>query len=85
MHGIKVHEKALEYGVKVSGCTVHFIDSGTDSGPIILQKTVPVYAEDSAEILQKRVLEQEHVALSEAIKLIAEGKVKVQGRKVFLD
>lgn len=85
MYGIKVHEKALEYGVKVSGCTVHFVDSGTDSGPIILQKTVPVYAEDSAEILQKRVLEQEHVALSEVIKLIAEGKVKVQGRIVLVD
>lgn len=84
MYGIKVHEKALEYGVKVSGCTVHFVDSGTDSGPIILQKTVPVYAEDSSEILQKRVLEQEHIALSEVIKLISEGQVKVQGRKVFI-
>lgn len=85
MYGIKVHEKAIEYGVKVSGCTVHFVDSGTDSGPIIIQKTVPVYAEDSAEILQKRVLEQEHIALSEAIKFISEGKVKVKGRKVFID
>jgi len=85
MYGIKVHEKALEYGVKVSGCTVHFVDSGTDSGPIIIQKTVPVYAEDGAEILQKRVLEQEHIALSEAIKFISEGRVKVQERRVFID
>lgn len=85
MYGIKVHEKALEYGVKVSGCTVHFVDSGTDSGPIIIQKTVPVYVEDSAEILQKRVLEQEHIALSEAIKFISEGRVKVQERRVFID
>lgn len=85
MYGTKVHEKALEYGVKVSGCTVHFVDNGTDSGPIIIQKTVPVYVEDSAEILQKRVLEQEHIALSEAIKFISEGRVKVQERKVFID
>lgn len=84
MYGIKVHEKAVEYGVKVSGCTVHFVDQGTDSGPIIIQKVVPVYAEDSAEALQKRVLEQEHIALSETIKLIVEGKVKVQGRKVIV-
>lgn len=85
IYGIKVHEKALEYGVKVSGCTVHFVDSGTDSGPIIMQKTVPVYAEDSAEILQKRVIEQEHKAIVEAIKLISEGQVKLQGRRVFID
>lgn len=53
MYGIKVHQKALEYGVKVSGCTVHFVDESTDSGPIIIQKSVPVFAEDTAEILQK--------------------------------
>lgn len=53
MYGIKVHQKALEYGVKISGCTVHFVDEGTDSGPIIIQKSVPVFAEDTAEILQK--------------------------------
>ncbi|MGO5065584.1 phosphoribosylglycinamide formyltransferase [Clostridium sporogenes] len=84
MYGIKVHQKALEYGVKVSGCTVHFVDKGTDSGPIIIQKSVPVFAEDTAEILQKRVLEKEHEALPEAIKLISEEKVKLQGRKVFI-
>ena len=49
MYGIKVHEKALEYGVKVSGCTVHFVDEGTDSGPIIIQKVVQVYGEDTAD------------------------------------
>ncbi|CBZ04767.1 phosphoribosylglycinamide formyltransferase [Clostridium botulinum] len=84
MYGIKVHQKALEYGVKISGCTVHFVDEGTDSGPIIIQKSVPVFAEDTAEILQKRVLEKEHEALPEAIKLISEEKVKLQGRKVFI-
>ncbi|MGH4138203.1 phosphoribosylglycinamide formyltransferase [Clostridium sp.] len=83
MYGIKVHEKALEYGVKVSGCTVHFVDEGTDSGPIIIQKVVQVYGEDSAIELQKRVLEQEHIALPEAIKYISEGKIKIVGRKVI--
>ena len=83
MYGIKVHEKALEYGVKVSGCTVHFVDEGTDSGPIIIQKIVQVYGEDSAFELQKRVLQQEHIALPEAIKYISEGKVKIVGRKVL--
>lgn len=84
MYGIKVHQRALEYGVKVSGCTVHFVDEGTDSGPIIIQRSVPVFAEDTAEILQKRVLEKEHEALPEAIKLISEEKIKLQGRKVFI-
>jgi phosphoribosylglycinamide formyltransferase-1 len=84
MYGLKVHQSAVDHGVKVSGCTVHFVDSGTDSGPIILQRTVPVYGEDSAESLQKRVLEEEHIALPEAIKLISEGKVRVDGRKVII-
>ncbi|MFD3156648.1 phosphoribosylglycinamide formyltransferase [Haloimpatiens sp. FM7330] len=82
MYGVKVHESALEYGVKVSGCTVHFVDEGTDTGPIIVQKTVPVYSSDTPEILQKRILVQEHKALPEAIKLISENKIKVQERKV---
>ncbi|MBC2579211.1 phosphoribosylglycinamide formyltransferase [Clostridium sp. DJ247] len=85
MYGLKVHEKALEYGVKVSGCTVHFVDSGTDSGPILIQKTAPVYAEDTPKTLQSRVLEQEHIALPEAIKLIMQGKVKVLGRTVLIE
>lgn len=82
MYGIKVHESALEYGVKVSGCTVHFVDKCTDSGPIIIQKVVEVYSEDTAKDLQLRILEQEHIALSEAIKYISEEKIKIQGRKV---
>lgn len=84
MYGLKVHEKAVEYGVKISGCTVHFVDDGTDTGPIIIQKAVPVFHTDTAETLQKRVLEQEHVILPEAIKLIAEGKVMIQDRKVII-
>lgn len=85
MHGKKVHEAALSYGVKVSGCTVHFVDEGTDTGPIVIQKTVPVMNDDSAETLQKRILEEEHLALPEAIKLISEGKVTVDERRVFIE
>ena len=84
MYGLKVHEKAVEYGVKISGCTVHFVDDGTDTGPIIIQKAVPVYQDDTAETLQKRVLEQEHIILPEAVKLISEGRVKIEGRKVII-
>lgn len=85
MYGIKVHEKALEYGVKLSGCTVHFVDEGTDSGPIIIQKSVPVFEDDTPELLQRRVLEKEHIALPEAVKLISEGTVKLKGRKVLIN
>lgn len=84
MYGIKVHEAAINYGVKVSGCTVHFVDEGTDTGAIILQKTVNVYGEDSAESLQKRILLEEHKALPEAIKLIGEDRVKIKGRVVYI-
>lgn len=77
-YGLKVHEKALERGVKVTGATVHFVDEGTDTGPIILQKAVEVYENDTPEILQQRVMEQaEWVILPRAIDLIANGKVTV--------
>ncbi len=85
MYGIKVHQKAVDYGVKFSGCTVHFVDENTDTGAIIYQRTVPVYPEDTAELLQKRVLQEEHRALPEVIKLIAEGRVEVEGRKVTIN
>lgn len=84
MYGIKVHERAVEYGVKFSGCTVHFVDEGTDTGAIIHQSVVPVYSEDTAETLQKRILVEEHKALPEVIRLISEGRVKVEGRKVTI-
>ncbi|MBU3093274.1 phosphoribosylglycinamide formyltransferase [Clostridium sp. CF011] len=83
MYGMKVHEKAIEYGVKVSGCTVHFVDEGTDSGPIIIQKVVDVYSQDSAKDLKLRVLNEEHKALPEAIKLISENEIEIKGRKVL--
>ncbi len=84
MYGLNVHKKAIEYGVKVAGCTVHFVDAGTDTGAIIIQKSVEVLQDDTAEILQKRVLVQEHIALPEAIKLLSEERVVVEGRKVVL-
>ena len=76
-YGLKVHEKALERGVKVTGATVHFVDEGTDTGPIIMQKAVEVMDGDTPEILQRRVMEQaEWVILPAAIQAIADGKVK---------
>ena len=77
-YGLKVHEGALERGVKVTGATVHFVDEGTDTGPIILQKAVYIENGDTAEVLQKRVMEQaEWVILPRAIDLIANGKVSI--------
>lgn len=84
MYGLNVHKAAINYGVKTSGCTVHFVDEGTDTGPIIIQKAVPVFSDDTAEILQKRVLVKEHEALPEAIKLIAEDKLEVHDRRVLI-
>ncbi len=82
-YGLKVHEKALERGVKLTGATVHFVDEGTDTGPIILQKAVAVQEEDTPEILQKRVMEEaEWVIMPKAIDLIANGKVTVVDGKV---
>ena len=86
-YGLKVHEAALKRGVKVVGATVHFVDEGTDTGPIILQKAVEVQNGDNPEILQKRVMEQaEWKIMPEAIDLIANGKVTVEdGRTVICD
>jgi len=81
-YGHRVHEAALEYGVKLSGCTVHFADNQYDHGPIILQRTVPVFDSDTAETLATRVFEQECEAYPEAIHLFAEGKLRIEGRKV---
>jgi phosphoribosylglycinamide formyltransferase-1 len=84
MFGIKVHQKAVDYGVKFSGCTVHFVDEGTDTGAIIYQRIVPVLPEDTAESLQKRILIEEHEALSQVIKFISEGKINIYGRRVCI-
>ena len=80
--GLHAQKQALDYGVKVSGCTVHFVDGGMYTGPIILQKTVPVYDNDTEDTLSARILEQEHTAYSEAVALYAAGRLKVSGRKV---
>lgn len=85
-YGLKVHEKALERGVKVTGATVHFVDEGTDTGPIILQKPVPVEQGDTPKTLQQRVMEQaEWQILPKAIDLIANGKVKVVENRVLIE
>lgn len=82
-YGLHVHEKVLERGVKLTGATVHFVDEGTDTGPIIIQKAVEVLDDDTPEVLQKRVMEQaEWIIMPEAINLIANGKVKVEDGKV---
>ncbi|SDB40824.1 phosphoribosylglycinamide formyltransferase [Butyrivibrio sp. INlla16] len=85
-YGLKVHEKALERGVRVSGATVHFVDEGTDTGPIILQKPVMIRPDDTAKTLQQRIMEQaEWKILPKAIDLIANGKVKVADGKVVIE
>jgi phosphoribosylglycinamide formyltransferase-1 len=82
MHGLKVHQSVLDYGCKVSGCTIHFVTLEVDGGPIILQKSVPVQEGDTAEILQERVLKEEHKLFPRAIQLFAQGKLKIDGRRV---
>ncbi len=84
-YGARVHEAALEYGVKISGATAHFVDEGTDTGPIILQEAVEVKSEDTVETLAERVLKVEHRLLPEAVKLFCEGKLVVEGRKVIIN
>ncbi|WP_341876381.1 phosphoribosylglycinamide formyltransferase [Defluviitalea saccharophila] len=84
-YGLRVHQAVLDRGVKVTGATVHFVDEGTDTGPIILQKAVEVKQGDTAETLQKRVMEEaEWIIFPEAIRLYAEGKIKVQDHKVVI-
>ncbi|PWM78540.1 MAG: phosphoribosylglycinamide formyltransferase [Phascolarctobacterium sp.] len=80
--GLDGQGQALEYGVKIAGCTVHFVDEGTDSGPIILQKAVSVLDDDTHDTLADRILEQEHKALPEAVRLWSEGRLQIEGRHV---
>lgn len=82
--GLHAQKQALEYGVKYSGCTVHFVDDGMDSGAIILQKIVEVYDDDTEDTLSERILKQEHIAYSEAVSLLTSGKVVINGRKVSI-
>jgi phosphoribosylglycinamide formyltransferase-1 len=82
--GLHAQRQAIDYGVKVSGCTVHFVDAGTDTGPIITQAAVPVMEEDTEETLSARIVTEEHRIYPEAVRLFAEGRLKVKGRRVVI-
>ena len=83
--GLHVQQKALDHGARLSGCTVHFVDTGVDTGPIVIQAAVPVLDGDTEESLSQRILKQEHRIFPKAIQLYAEGRIRVQGRRVFID
>jgi phosphoribosylglycinamide formyltransferase-1 len=82
--GLKVQKKAIEYGVKFSGCTVHFVDEGVDTGPIIVQAAVPVLEGDTEDVLAARILKEEHRIYTEAVNLFAAGRLKIEGRAVHI-
>jgi phosphoribosylglycinamide formyltransferase-1 len=82
--GLHVQKAALDHGVKFSGCTVHFVDEGMDTGPIIIQAVVPVLDNDTEDTLSARILKQEHVIYSRAIQLFAEGRLRIEGRRVLV-
>ena len=82
--GLSVQKKALDYGVRFSGCTVHFVDEGVDTGPIIIQAVVPVMDKDTPETLSKRILNEEHRIYPQAIQLYSEGRLEVKGRRVVV-
>jgi len=84
MFGAKVHQAVLDYGCKVSGCTVHFVDAEYDKGPIILQRVCPVLDDDTPETLAARVFEEEKIAYPEAIRAFAQGRLHIEGRRVRL-
>jgi len=82
--GLEAQKQAVDYGVRFSGCTVHFVDESVDEGPIILQAVVPVFQNDTPESLAERILKEEHRIYPEAIQLFAHGKLEIKGRKVFI-
>lgn len=82
--GLHAQRQAVEYGVKVSGCTVHFVDEGTDTGPIIIQRCIPVEEDDGEEALAARILVEEHRILAEAVRLFFEDRLRIVGRKVVI-
>jgi phosphoribosylglycinamide formyltransferase-1 len=82
--GLEAWRQALSYGAKVAGCTVHFVDEGTDTGPIITQRAVPVREDDTPETLHARIQEQEHVAYPEALEWIAQGRIRLEGRRAVV-
>lgn len=81
--GLRAQQQALNYGVRYTGCTVHFVDEGCDTGPIILQAVVPVLEDDTEESLAARILEQEHRIYPQAVQMVLDGKFKVEGRRVI--
>jgi len=83
--GAHAHRDAIAAGVKVSGCTIHFVDASVDGGPIILQRAVPIHEGDTEDSLAARILEQEHIFLPLAVRLFAEGRLHVEGRRVRID
>jgi phosphoribosylglycinamide formyltransferase-1 len=82
--GLHAQRQALGYGVKVSGCTVHFVDEGTDTGPIIIQRCIPVEEGDDEETLSNRILVEEHRILTEAVRLFCEDRIRLAGRRVLI-
>ncbi|MHB8709696.1 MAG: phosphoribosylglycinamide formyltransferase [Desulfuromonadales bacterium] len=83
--GLHVQQQAIDYGARFSGCTVHLVDGGVDTGPIIIQAVVPVLPDDTADSLAARILEQEHQIYPRAIQLFAEGRIQIVGRTVIID
>lgn len=83
--GLHAQQQALEYGVRFSGCTVHLVDAGMDTGPILLQAVVPVLPDDNEETLAERILVQEHRIYPQALELIARGRIRIEGRRVLID
>lgn len=83
--GLEAQRRALEYGVKVSGCTVHLVDEGVDSGPIVLQAVVPVFDDDTVALLSDRILKEEHRIYSQAIRLVLEERIRLVGRRVLIE
>ena len=83
--GLDVQKKAIEWGCKLAGCTVHFVTEGVDEGPIILQAAVPILDDDTSDTLAARILKQEHKIYPRAVQLFAEGRLRVEGRRVFIE
>lgn len=83
--GLDVQKKAIDWGCKLAGCTVHFVTEGVDEGPIIIQAAVPILDDDTPETLAARILVQEHTIYPRAVQLFAEGRLRVEGRRVFID
>ena len=82
--GVQAQKQALDYGVKLTGCTVHFVDAGIDTGAIIAQRVVPVLSDDTEELLSMRILKEEHIVYSQVIKMFAEGRVELVNNRVII-